>query len=147
MAGGGPGKYIVGGSQKMSKKRILVVDDEMDLIKAVEIRLAHAGYEVIMAHDGQEGLEKAKKEMPDLIVLDVMLPKMEGHKVCGLLKADTRYNRIPIILFSAKSQESDIALGREAGADAYIVKPFDSKKLLATIDGLIHKENGGFYVP
>lgn len=71
-----------------------------------------ADYEVVIAYDGQEGLEKAKKEKPDLIILDLMLPKMDGYKVCGLLKADIRYNKIPIIIFTARAQGPDIKMGR-----------------------------------
>lgn len=121
----------------MAKKKILVVDDELELVKAVEIRLKQADYEVLAANDGQEGLEKAKKEKPDLIVLDLMLPKMDGYKVCGFLKADTRYNKIPIIMFTARAQEIDIQTGKEVGADAYITKPFDHQVLLGKIKELL----------
>ena len=121
----------------MAKKRILVVDDETELVKAVQIRLQQADYEVIAAYDGQEALEKAKKEKPDLIILDLMLPKMDGYKVCGLLKADTRYNKIPVIMFTARAQESDIKMGQEAGVDAYITKPFEHQILLDKIKELL----------
>lgn len=121
----------------MAKKKILVVDDELELVKAVEIRLKQADYEVLAANDGQEGLEKAKKEKPDLIVLDLMLPKMDGYKVCGLLKADTRYNKIPIIMFTARAQDSDKKTGEEVGANAYITKPFEHQVLLAKIEELL----------
>ncbi|MDP2904979.1 MAG: response regulator, partial [Candidatus Omnitrophota bacterium] len=73
-------------------------------VETVTFRLQASGYEVISAYDGQEGLEKAKKEKPDLIILDLMLPRMDGYKVCGLLKADSRYSKIPIILFTARAQ-------------------------------------------
>lgn len=118
-------------------KRILVVDDEVHLVDMVKIRLEAAGYSVICAHDGQEGLDKVKKEKPDLIVLDLMLPKMDGYKVCGLLKKDSRYAKIPIIMFSARAQDEDVALGRELGADAYITKPFEPKVLMDKIKQLI----------
>jgi len=126
----------------MPTKRILVVDDETELVKAIEIRLKAAEYEVLTAYDGQEGLDKAKKEKPNLIILDLMLPKMDGYKVCGLLKADTRYNKIPIIMFTARAQESDKQMGKEVGADAYITKPFDAKVLLAKISNLLKNKNG-----
>lgn len=77
----------------MPKKRILVVEDETELVKAIQIRLEQAGYEALFAYDGHEGLEKAHKERPDLIILDLMLPKMDGYNVCGLLKRDERYVR------------------------------------------------------
>jgi len=118
-------------------KKILVVDDEKDLVETMTLRLQASGYEVIPAYDGQEGLEKAKKDKPDLIILDLMLPKMDGYRVCGLLKADSRYSKIPIILFTARAQESDKKMGEEVGGDAYITKPFDPPTLLAKIKELI----------
>jgi DNA-binding response OmpR family regulator len=127
----------------VSSKRILVVDDTEDVVKVVKMYLEHHDYEVITTNDGQEGLEKAKSEKPDLIVLDLMLPRMNGYKVCGLLKRDTRYAKIPIILFTAKTQEKDMKLGQEVGADAYITKPFEPEVLLSKIEELIkepHKQ-------
>lgn len=121
----------------MDKKKILIVDDEKDLVKILIFRLEANNYEVISAYDGLEGLEKAKKEKPDLIILDLMLSKMDGYKVCGLLKADTRYNKIPIIVFTARAQEEDMKLGEEVGADAYITKPFKSQALLDKIKELL----------
>lgn len=121
----------------MEKKKILLVDDERDLVETMIYQLEAAGYQVITAYDGAEGLEKAKAEKPDLMILDLMLPKMDGYKVCGLLKKDSRYSRIPIILFTARAQESDMRLGEEVGADAYITKPFESKMLLNKIESLL----------
>ncbi len=123
----------------MNKKKILLVEDEKVLIETVTLRLEAFGYEVISAYDGFEGLEKAKKEKPDLIILDLMLPKMDGYKVCGLLKADTRYNKIPIIMFTARAQESDKKMGQDVGADAYITKPFEPQLLLEKIRELLKK--------
>ncbi len=122
---------------QQNTKRILVVDDEEDLVVIICKVLGYKGYEVITAHDGQEGLEKAKTEKPDLIVLDLMLPKINGYKVCGLLKKDTMYAKIPIILFTAKAQEEDIKMGQEVGADAYLTKPFEPEVLLSKIIELI----------
>ena len=121
----------------MSLKKILVVDDEIGLSKVVEIRLRAAGYDVVLAYDGQEGLEKAKTENPDLMILDLMLPKMDGFKVCGLLKSDARYKKIPIIIYTARVQDSDQQLGTEVGADAYITKPFDPQVLLGKVKELL----------
>lgn len=121
----------------MEKKRILIVDDEKDLVETIIFQLEGGGYEVLAAYDGQEGLDKAKSEKPDLIILDLMLPKMDGYKVCGLLKADARYKKIPIIIFTARAQESDEKLGYECGANAYITKPFESEVLLAKIKELL----------
>jgi DNA-binding response OmpR family regulator len=124
----------------MNKKKILLVEDEKVLIETVTLRLETNGYEVISAYDGFEGLEKAKKEKPDLIILDLMLPKMDGYKVCGLLKADTRYNKIPIIMFTARAQESDKKMGQDMGADAYITKPFEPQLLLEKIRQLLKEQ-------
>lgn len=124
-------------------KRILIVDDEPNIVTVVAARLKGNGYEVIQAPDGLAGLELAKKEKPDLIILDLMLPKLDGYKVCNLLKKDSRYAGIPIILFTAKAQEEDKRMGEEAGADAYVMKPYDPKVLLAQIQELLEKKSGG----
>lgn len=121
----------------MNKKRILVIDDEVELVEAVRIRLRQAGYDVHSVYSGLEGLEAARREKPDLIILDLMLPGMDGYEVCGLLKADVRYNKIPIIIFTAKAREGDMMLGNEAGADEYITKPFEYQEMLDKIKGLL----------
>ena len=118
-------------------KRILIVDDEVQLVEMVKMRLEAAGYEVISAYDGQDGFDKAKKDQPHLIILDLMLPKMDGYKVCGLLKNDARYSKIPIIMFTARAQEEDERLGKDLGAEEYVTKPFDPKILLSKIKELL----------
>jgi len=118
-------------------KKILIVDDEEDIGFSIARRLAAAGYEAICAEDGVEGLRRAQTEKPDLIILDLMLPKMDGYKVCRLLKFDQRYKHIPILMLSARSQQEDIALGRETGAEAYMTKPFDGGELLEKIQELL----------
>ncbi|OGC05222.1 two-component system response regulator [candidate division WOR-1 bacterium RIFOXYA12_FULL_43_27] len=118
-------------------KKILLVDDEPELVEMVKMRLAANGFEVITAGDGVEGLEKARSEKPDLIILDLMLPKMNGYEVCRLLKFEEKTGKIPIILFSARAQESDKATGKDVGADAYIVKPFEPQALIAKINELL----------
>lgn len=123
----------------MSKKRILVVDDETELVNTIKMRLETNDYEVLVAYDGYEALEKARKEKPDLIVLDLILPKMDGYKVCGLLKRDTRYARIPIIMLTARVREEDKKMGEEMGAEAYITKPFEPQILLEKIKELLGK--------
>lgn len=120
-------------------KKLLIVDDEPELLLLMAVRLKASGYEIFTASDGQRALEVAKKEGPDLIILDIMLPKMDGYKVCGLLKKDTRYANIPILLFSARAQTEDMKLGEEVGADAYITKPFDPQILLSKIEFLLEK--------
>lgn len=121
----------------MDKKRILVVDDEKDLLEMVTLRLKAQGYEVITACDGEQGLDKARREKPDLIILDLMLPKIDGYKVCRMLKFDEKYKKIPIIMFTARAQDKDEKLGFEVGADAYLNKPFDPDFFLAKIEELI----------
>jgi DNA-binding response OmpR family regulator len=123
----------------MERKRILVVEDEQELVIAVKIRLEEAGYETITAYDGMEALEKAKSQNPDLIILDLMLPKLDGYKVCKMLKFDERYKKIPIIMFTARAQKMDEELGREVGADAHIIKPFDHQILLENIKRLLNQ--------
>ena len=118
-------------------KRILIIEDTEDVVMLVKMYLESHCYEVLTAYDGQEGLEKAKTEKPDLIILDLMLPRINGYKVCGLLKNDARYTKIPVILFTAKAQEKDKQLGKEVGADAYITKPFEPEILLAKIKELL----------
>ena len=120
-------------------KRLLIVDDEPELVLLMQVRLKASGYETLPATDGQSALEIAKKEKPDLIILDIMLPKMDGYKVCALLKKDARYAKIPIILFTARAQADDMKMGEEVGADAYITKPYDPQVLLAKIGELIEK--------
>ena len=121
----------------MDKKRILIVDDEIEMAQMLKLRLEANQYEVMIANDGKEGLDKARKEKPDLLILDLMLPLMDGYKVCGFLKKDFRYAHIPIILFTARAQDKDKFLGQEAGADAYITKPFEPTILLRKITELL----------
>ena len=118
-------------------KKILATEDSPTILAMMKEFLASEGYDVITAVDGQEALDKAKKEKPDLIILDLMLPKIDGYKVCGLLKKDSRYSKIPIIMFTARAQDSDKELGKEMGADAYITKPFEPAVLLGKIKELI----------
>ena len=122
----------------LEAKRILVVDDEPDLIKTVRLRLEKRGYAVISAADGQEALEKARSEKPDLIILDLMLPKLSGYQVCRMLKFDEQYKNIPIIIFTARAQEQDKKTSLEVGADAYLSKPFEPEVLLDKVDSLLN---------
>ena len=118
-------------------KKILVVDDEPIIVKVLESRLKSNGYEVVVAQDGQEAINKARSENPDLIILDVMLPKIDGFRVCRLLKFDDNFKHIPILMLTARIQESDQSTGKECGADAYLPKPFDPPILLAKIKELL----------
>ncbi|MDD5691834.1 MAG: response regulator [Candidatus Omnitrophica bacterium] len=123
-----------------NKKKILVIDDESDLVEMLSIRLEANNYRVIAASDGQEGLDKARAESPDLIILDLMLPKLDGYQVCRMLKSDEKYKQIPIVIFTARAQESDVKAGMDAGADAYITKPFDPAILLGKVSQLLEEK-------
>jgi len=117
--------------------RILIVEDEAALAETLAYNIREEGHEVVLASDGLQGLDLARAQHPDLVILDLMLPKMDGFKVCRLLKFDERFKRIPIIIFSARSQQEDVALARETGAECYMVKPFDGSALLERIKELI----------
>ena len=115
------------------KKKILIVEDYNNIVEILTMRLNAMGYEVISAKDGQEGLTLARKEKPDLIVLDVMLPKMNGYKISRLLKFDSRYKDIPIIMLTSRETKRDEQIGLETGADEYVYKSDRTGKLLKTI--------------
>lgn len=119
------------------RTRILLADDEPSIIKMVGKRLEIEGFEVLVAMDGQKALQRAQEESPDLIILDLMLPKLSGYTVCTTLKQDVRYQKIPIVMFSAKAQEKDEQLGLACGANAYLRKPFKAQELLEQIRALI----------
>ncbi len=114
----------------MPVKRILLVDDEVELVKAIQIRLQQAGYEVLVAYNGQEGLEKAHREKPDLIILDLILPKMTGEHVCKEIRKDDAIAATPVIMLTAKGEDADRVIGRVIGADYYMTKPFEYQVLL-----------------
>jgi DNA-binding response OmpR family regulator len=117
----------------MSSKKVLIIDDEVDLVETIRFPLELEGFQVLAAYNGEEGLNQARSENPDLILLDLMLPKLDGYKVCRLLKFDERYKHIPIFMLTAKTQEKDKILGKETGADEYFTKPFDIDELIAKI--------------
>ena len=121
----------------MAEKKILVVDDELDVQSILSFRLEINGYSVIVASDGEEGLEKIKKENPDLVLLDLMLPKMNGFEICRMVKFDDRLKGLPIIILSALDKEEDKKKALDSGADAYFLKPFDLEGLLTKIKLLL----------
>ncbi len=123
----------------MAKAKVLIVEDEVDLVETLKFRLEANDYEVITANDGQGGLDKARGECPNLVILDLMLPKLDGYKVCRMLKFDAKHKDIPVIMFTARAQDSDKKMGEEVGADAYITKPFEPQLLLAKIEKLLKK--------
>jgi len=123
----------------MTPKKILIVDDEVDLVETVRFPLELEGFDTLVAYNGEDGLNQARKEKPDLIILDLMLPKLDGYKVCRLLKFDERYKDIPILMLTAKTQEKDKILGKETGADEYITKPFEMDYLLEKVKAYLSK--------
>ena len=114
-------------------KKILIVDDEKDIVETLSFMLKTKGYECICAYDGEEGLSLVKSQKPDMVILDVMMPKINGYKVCRLLKFDNNYKNIPIIMVTARSQEEDKIIGEETGADEYITKPFEFSTVLEKV--------------
>jgi DNA-binding response OmpR family regulator len=123
----------------MSLKKILIVDDEADLVETVRFPLEMEGFNVLVSYNGEDALNQARKEKPDLIILDLMLPKLDGYKVCRLLKFDERYKHIPILMLTAKTQEKDKILGMETGADEYITKPFEMDDLMKKVKAYLNK--------
>jgi len=121
--------------------KILLVEDDEDIVRTIEYVLSKKGYQCIVALDGMDGFQKAKTENPDLILLDLMLPKMNGYKISRLLKFDEKYKKIPIIMLTAKAQESDKKLGFETGADEYVTKPFEIDKLVEIIEKYLKRKN------
>jgi DNA-binding response OmpR family regulator len=124
-------------------KKILVVDDEPDILETIKMRLEANGYNVLTATDGNEGYKKAKTELPDLIILDLMLPGLDGYQVCRLLKFDENYRHTPIIMLTAKSQEEDKMWGEKAGANYYLTKPFRPNELLQKVKELLGETQNG----
>jgi len=125
----------------MAEYTILVVEDEPEIADLLKKRLEANGYKALIAYDGLTALSVARKAMPDLIILDLMLPKMDGYSVSRMLKFDKKYREIPIIILTAKTRENDKRLGDEVGADLYMTKPFDSESLLKAIRELLSKKN------
>jgi two-component system phosphate regulon response regulator PhoB len=123
----------------MSKEKILVVDDEEDILELVRYNLAREGYDVIRAASGEEGLEKVAATLPDLIVLDLMLPGIDGLEVAKRLKNDSKTRNIPIVMLTAKGEEADIVTGLELGADDYITKPFSPRVLTARVKAVTRR--------
>ncbi len=124
-------------------KRILVVEDETIALELIVIRLEKEGFEVFTASDGEEGLRAAREEPPDLIILDLMLPKLDGFKVCRMLKFDNRFKHIPVIMLTAMAEEKDAELGSSVGADEYLTKPFEWDVLKKAILKLLKIKNTG----
>jgi two-component system alkaline phosphatase synthesis response regulator PhoP len=123
----------------MAKLSVLVVDDEKSIVEAVRYNLEKEGFRVLVAHDGVRAVELARREQPDLVLLDWMLPELDGLEVCKALKQDERTKTIPIILLTVKSHEADKVLGLEMGADDYVTKPFSPRELVARVRAVLRR--------
>jgi len=128
-------------SVAMAKHRILVVDDEEDLLELVRFNLSKEGYQVRCALTGEDAIREAKEWLPDLIVLDLLLPNVDGLEVCRTLKAHRPTGSIPIVMLTAKTEETDMVTGLEVGADDYVTKPFSPRVLLARIRAVLRRQS------
>lgn len=115
-------------------KKILIVDDEQDIVESLKFVLETSNYTCYCAYNGEDGLRLAKDIVPDLIILDVMMPKINGYKISRLLKYDAKYKNIPILMVTARSQEEDKLIGEETGADEYITKPFELDEVVKKVE-------------
>lgn len=115
-------------------KKILIVDDEQDIVESLKFVLETANFTCYCAYNGEDGLRLAKELVPDLIILDVMMPKINGFKISRLLKYDAKYKNIPILMVTARTQEEDKLIGEETGADEYITKPFELDEVLKKVE-------------
>lgn len=124
----------------MSKKKIMIIDDEPDMVQLLQIELETEGYDVQTASDGKSGLELVKKSVPDLILLDVMMPDINGYEVLAVLRKDSQTMAIPVIMLTAKGLENEIQKGLDLGADDYIPKPFHPGLLIKRIETILSKK-------
>jgi len=133
--------------EDMEKKKILLVDDDVDFAEATKLILESKSYDVAVAYDGQEGMKKVKTEQPDLIILDVMMPEMDGYEVCAKLKADPKYGHIPILLLTAVGEAISTSkytreMGMRTEADDYIPKPVEPVELVERVENLFRISTG-----
>jgi DNA-binding response OmpR family regulator len=134
-------------SKSADKRKVLVVDDEKDLVDLITYNLTRSGFDVVCAHNGNDALELAGRDIPDLIILDLMLPGMEGTEVARRLKGEPKTAAIPIIMLTAKGEETDIVVGLTLGADDYVTKPFSMKILLARMNSVLRRSEPAAAVP
>lgn len=123
----------------MSQEKILIVDDEVNIVELIKFNLENSGYKASVAYDGVEAIKIAKEEQPQLILLDLMLPKMDGYEVCKEIRKDSLTANIPIIMLTAKGEELDKILGLELGADDYLTKPFSVRELTARVKAILRR--------
>lgn len=125
----------------MAKRKILVVEDDRSLASVLEYNLTNSGYEVLCAYDGQDGLNQARSRNPDLMILDVMLPVIDGVELCRQLRAESATRQTPIMMLTAKAEETDQLIGFSVGADDYVCKPFSIRVLLERLKSLLRRQN------
>lgn len=118
-------------------KKVLIVDDEPNIVISLEFLMKREGFEVSIARDGEEALRKVEESVPDLILLDVMMPKKSGFEVCQQLRANPAYSALKIIMLTAKGRDTEVTKGLDLGADAYMTKPFSTKELAAQVKSLL----------
>jgi len=123
-------------------RKILTCDDEKHIVRLIQVNLERQGYEVITAFNGAECLEKVKEDCPDLIVLDVMMPEMTGFEVLDILKKDPETENIPVIMLTARAQDSDVLRGWQSGVECYLTKPFNPMELIAFVKRIFSMEDG-----
>jgi two-component system phosphate regulon response regulator PhoB len=121
------------------RERILVIEDEADILEVVQYNLTREGYRVAATRDGEQGLALARRDAPDLVILDLMLPGLDGLEVCRRMQSDPLTASIPVIMVTAKSEESDVVLGLQLGADDYVTKPFSPKELSARVKAVLRR--------
>ncbi|MCU7796984.1 MAG: response regulator [Candidatus Thiodiazotropha sp. (ex Myrtea spinifera)] len=122
-------------------KKILIVDDEPNIVLSVEFLMKRSGYDVVTATDGQQALDLLAEVDPDLMILDVMMPRKNGFEVCAEIRADQQFLKLPILMLSAKGREAEVKKGLSLGADAYITKPFSTHELVEKVSELLqHKD-------
>ena len=124
-------------------RKILAVDDEKHIVRLVQVNLERAGYEVVTANDGKEALQKVAEENPDLVVLDVMMPYMDGFEVLQNLRRNQSTRDIPVIMLTAKAQDADVFKGWQSGVDLYLTKPFNPMELLSFVKRIFSTMDGG----
>jgi phosphate regulon transcriptional regulator PhoB len=129
----------VPGSPRMTTTRVLIIEDDKDIVELVRYNLAHEGFQVTAIADGASGLAQIRKSPPDVLLLDLMLPKLSGLEICKEVRRDVSLNRLPILMVTARSEEADRVVGLEMGADDYVTKPFSPRELVARVKALLRR--------
>lgn len=128
-------------------KRILIADDEPSIVAALEYLLQQGGYEVLIARNGDEALDLLEQQTPDLVLLDVMMPRKSGYEICSRIRDRPEWRHIKVIMLSAKGRDAEVNKGLAVGADLYVTKPFSTRELMAKIDGLLGRGPNAAWPP